>query len=209
MLEKFFSNTARDYHQRYEGTYGFFTSDSNVRKLVRLARVVTDDDRPFIDFVDDTGASYRLLADSDRGFEFIPPKSAWYNTSGGAAYVQRMAQRQWTRGVSRRNTQIFSLNGGELRPVPVDFPYLTEIYAVDTKTDVNTLRKSGLSFALTADIAVDPKTKVLYVLNQPIGQFTETKGDVNIFNVKLEDKSLWQTEILDAFKRNNLKAEIV
>lgn len=210
MLEKFSSINARDYHQRYEGTYGFFTSDSNVRTLVKLNRVVSDaDDRPFIDFVDALGANYRLLADADRGFEFIPPKSSWYNTSNGAVFVQRIAQRQWTRGVSRRNTQIYLLTEDGLTAVPVDFPYLTEIYAKETPVEFQKLKATGKSFALSSQIAVHLPTNQLLILGQPSGKVSlDTSNGTDVFHVSLSSPELWQTEINDVFKRNNLTVKI-
>jgi hypothetical protein len=205
MLEKFMSNGAGDYRQRYEGTYGFFTTDSGKKLLVRLTHIHADGAPPHVDFVDADGVGFRLNADNDRGFEFIPPKSAWYNTPAGAMFVQRTAQRQWTRGVHPRNTVINLLVKGRMDPQQINFPVLSEIYTPTNSITLLQAKETGRSFALSQQIAMDFASKGLVVLNEGVGTFTM---EGNAYHVILHDKELWATEITDVFRRNQLQVTV-
>jgi hypothetical protein len=205
MLEKFMTNGANDYRQRYEGTFGFFQTDSKREVLVKLTRVVTDVDNPYIEFVDQNGFNYRLNADQDRGFTFIPPKSNWYNVEDGAVFVVRKPARQWTRGVCSRNTAIKFLKAGMTLNQAVDFPMLEQIFAPKKQITLEQAIKENKSFALSPDFVACFTTNSLLVAETYLGKFEIRDG---VYYVSLEEKDHWATEIADVFRRNGLKMEL-
>jgi hypothetical protein len=85
MFEKFLSQNLESFKQRYEGTFGFYRNEEGKRLLVRLDSITA---RNCV-FKDANGVDYRIRPDSEEniGFEFLPPKSQWYNTVDGAVYT--------------------------------------------------------------------------------------------------------------------------
>lgn len=201
MFEKLTSADSRDFATRYEGTYGFFTTERGSRLLVQLTRIDQDILPVVVHFQDKDKLTYHFVADSDHGFEFIPPKSAWYNTQQGAVFTYRHAQRQWSRGISRKNTSIQLLIAGTLTSQPVDFTWLLEIFTPPASITQEVALEKGFSWALSPQIALDNFLKRVYVFNEPVGSFRKV-GEV--YHVALIQGALWGTEVTDAFRRNGI-----
>lgn len=204
MFEKFLSGNIDNFRQRYEGTYGFFRDEKKKRTLVRLESI----GGARCNFVDARGMDYHIMADTqdDMGFEFIPPKSQWYNAKGGAMFTQRLAQRQYSRGVSDRNLTIALLRSERLYPVEVNFNSLSQIYEHPVPTP-EALRefqeKKRHSLALSGQFAVCGGR--VYVFTEMVGDF---KLDGKHISMKLREPDLWRTELTDACKSLQLTAEI-
>lgn len=205
MFEKFTSVDSGDFRQRYLGTFGFFRR-GNDRPL--LTKINAIDAR--VTFIDKDGTAYTLNPDSpnDIGFEFIPPKAAWHNTSYGAYLVKRVPARQWLRGICAKNTRITTPAGHQ---AAVDFPMLEQIYGKTfPKADALDLYrkmpkgKTGY-FAISDLIAVDGNIRKVWCLDMSIGSFEDSDG---LFKITLDD-DMWTTEVRDAFRRAELKVEIV
>jgi hypothetical protein len=129
------------------------------------------------------------------GFEFLPPKSMWYNTVEGAVFCQRLAMKQFQRGITGKSLEISVAKKGELLPVKINFPILSNIYekAVSPKDALPVLLKDK-SLAISSQFALDQG--VVYLFKEIIGKYEyDAKKD---FMFKLNEPDLWRTEIGDA-----------
>lgn len=202
MFEKFLSNNVENFAQRYMGTFGFFRDAKRKRLLVKLTDVRNDR----CEFVDASGIPFHVVPDAseDVGFEFLPPRSSWYNTDRGAVYTERIAQRQFQRGLSSKNINMFLLKG-ILTPIKVDFQNLSAVFEAkeDTKGSLVALDKS-MSFALSPQFALDP-SGVVMLYRDPIGKFTRKDKH---FSFTLNEPQLWKTELTDALAAIGCTAEI-
>lgn len=202
MFEKFLSANVGDFRQRYEGTYGFYRNESKKRMLCRLQEVGNSR----CVFVDRDGIEYTLNPDTQRdiGFEFLPPRSQWYNTQRGAVWSQRVAQRQFSRGITGKNVEIFILDAGGLVPTRVDFPILSDIFENTIKPAEAMSTLGDRSVAISNSFAMD-KGGGVFVMREAIGKWT--KKD-KVFSFKLKEPELWKTEITDAVTALGYSAEI-
>lgn len=208
MFEKFTSANAGDFRQRYEGTYGFYIDPAKkLRVLTRVIRVSDD----LVEFIDAKGVGYSLKADvkSDKGFEFLPPKSQYYNTQKGAVLCTRVAARQFQRGVSERNMTLALLKGKHHYPLSVDFNNLSEAYGIiqmdNTAMVANTLSKEHPSAALSSHFAIEA-TGGLFLLSTKIGQWRKLSKMVA---VRLQNKELLKTEVSEAFLRSGVEVKVL
>lgn len=203
MFEKFTSAGARDFQQRYQGTYGFYRDKDKPRLLTKINFV-----EGIVSFQDRKGVEYTLNPDrpGDIGFEFLPPKSGFHNTPEGAYYVERRAQRQFQRGISDRNVTLYLMrnqkNGG-FRQKSVAFTTLEMIYESNISyTDAWKNFTSGKveSVAISPQIAL---TDYVFVFAANIGKVEQV--DATSARITLTDKDLFRTEISDAFRALNVK----
>jgi hypothetical protein len=204
MFEKFQSANVESFRQRYEGTYGFYRDNTNkIRKLCRLDAIGNSR----VDFVDKEGITYNIRVDAkhDAGFEFLPPKSQWYNTKDGAVWVQRVAARQFSRGITHRNVNASLLQKGLLRPMTVDFTILSEIFETPISASEAIKEFDQKSVAISGQFALDSASGRVLVMNEIIGDF---KKDGKKFTFKLNEPSLWKTEITDALNALGYSSEI-
>jgi hypothetical protein len=206
MFEKFLAENAADFRQRYEGTYGFYRDETGKKLLAQLT-LIRDN---VCHFIDSRGIEYHLNADapSDKGFEFIPPKASWYNIAGGQAFlVTRIAARQFQRGLSAKNTAIYVLQGGGLSNKRIDFTTLESIYLkARSKQDAYQSWNDSQSVAISDQIACNLKTGDVYVWEKKIGTFTKNG---NAFEVKLQEPTLWRTEVTDALRALGCTTKVI
>jgi hypothetical protein len=204
LFEKFMSTNLESFKQRYEGTYGFYRDEKKKRLLVRLESIVAQE----CVFVNADGIDFRLRPDTTRdiGFEFLPPKSAWYNTPRGAMWTQRLAQRQFSRGVTGKNLEI-SLMTGQFGVLRVDFTTLAEIYErpIAPKDAMKALDE-GKSVAISSAFALDPIKARVYLFKELIGTFQRSEEKKISFT--LYEPLNWKTEITDALTAVGYTAEI-
>lgn len=212
MFEKFTSQDAGDFRQRYQGTYGYFVNDGK-RTLTRLDRINANGTLSTVEFVDRDGLSYLLKPDTDkegRGFEFLPPKSAYFNTQEGEPLlVSRVPARQYLRGICDRNTQITNLRD---MVEPVDFGVLIRIFetTITPKQALECALKSTKKYrgvAVSPQIAVGIDYGAIKLFNQQIGSVNYMKS--GLFKIALDNPDLWRQEVVDAFKRADIPMELV
>jgi hypothetical protein len=204
MFEKFTSGGQADFQQRYLNTYGFFRT--NGKKILSRIRQVGPKE---IQFYTKDGATYTLLVDhgDEVGFEFITPRASWYNTAQGVPLlVRRVAARQYSRGICEKNTSIHSLNG----QAPVNFETLEQIF--DSHVSFLAAYKAamrdkpaGAGVALSKAFVLDLNRKRVYAFENEIGTYSYKEG---LYSVQLYNP-LFSIEVVDAFKRNNMKVELV
>jgi hypothetical protein len=202
MFEKFTSANAADFRQRYEGTYGFYRDEKGKRLLTQLSYIREN----VCVFIDSRGVEYKLFpnAESDLGFDFIPPRSTFYNTADGAMLVERIAARQFQRGLSPKNTAIHLLRAGGLTGVKVGFPALEKIYATTPVAPDVFVLSDGISVALSKQLALDPVGGV-YIFSNRVGVF---KRQDKHFIVTLDEPNLWRTEVKEALTRAGCTVEV-
>jgi hypothetical protein len=203
LFEKFLSANVDSFRQRYEGTYGFYRDEKKKRLLVRLDSISAEE----CTFVNADGIDFRLRVDTARdiGFEFLPPKSAWYNTEAGAVWTQRLAQRQFSRGVTSKNLEISLLTPDRgLSAMRVDFKTLSSIYerAITPALAIEALGKK--SVAISSAFALD-QSGVVYLFKEVIGSYKQQDKRL-VF--KLNEPKNWRTEISDACMAIDFTAEI-
>lgn len=207
MFEKFLSNNVDNFRQRYEGTYGFYRTNDG-RRILTMIRSVGQ----VCEFVDANNINYTLNADSPNniGFEFLPPRSQWYNTATGPMFVKRGARRQWQRGISAANTLIYYplMNRVNLAATAVNFVNLEKIY-----NDVNTpsfLQAWNLFKQHKAPCAISRAFAFafgnVWLYDTPIGTYTYAEGKLFL---SLGQPDLWGNEIKDALKPFNTPMEIL
>lgn len=207
MFEKFLHDDSADFRQRYEGTYGFFFDRKNNKKLlVNIERVDTEDIPRKVIFRDKRGISFNIYSDvqDDIGFEFLPPKSAFYNTQSGVFYVERRAARQFRRGICENNCLVYSLNDRGFRQSRVDFDSLSSIFEMPIPLDQavkDFQNKKNPCIALTSFMAIC--NSKLYMYKEDIGTVKD-----NTITLK-EGGMLFLTELQDAVKTLNLNFTIV
>jgi hypothetical protein len=200
MFEKFLSADAEAFRQRYEGTYGFYRDEKHKRLLVKL-NYIRDN---VCSFVDAQEIEYKLYPDSkdDIGFEFIPPESVYYNTTKGAMLVNRLAARQFSRGVNGKNIEIYGFDGNIQFGYKVNFENLKLVYESNVTPAEALLAERG-SLALSRQFALS--RDCVFLFKEQIGKYT--RDGVN-FRFKLNEPDLWRTEITDAINLLGCTAEI-
>lgn len=199
MFEKFLSRNVETFRQRYEGTFGFL-KDENGRTLVLLHRIGNDT----CYFRNKDGLDFQIDSDtqSNVGFEFLPPETAWHNTTDGAYLVTRTASRQFQRGVCARNTNIYALSKGVLKQKTLDFATLLRVYDSKVKAfDASQALGLGGSCAISKSFALNEG--VVYLMYDKIGKYSNTATK---FTFNLDETDLWKTEISDAMKA--IKCEV-
>jgi hypothetical protein len=108
MIATFESKGWRDFAQRYATTYGWYHTDSGKKVLVRVDEV----NERTVQFVDKDEMRYSAVCDKGNIFEFIPAERGVHNLSNGDVVIaERIAARQWKRGLCRDNTSFISLSG--------------------------------------------------------------------------------------------------
>lgn len=199
MFEKFTSQGANDFRQRYQGTFGFFRNDHEKKApfLCKLSFVENA-----VKFIDKRGIEYTLNPDVEEqiGFHFLPPKAGYFNTDTGAMLVTRQAARQFQRGISDRNTQMYNLSmEAGFRGTPVDFTNLEKVFYSKMTVDEAVARfhvGKAKSVALSTQFATEGKN--IYVMASHIG--TVIRAEPEKWVISLNDKDLFRTEINDALK---------
>lgn len=205
MFEKFLSADVNDFRQRYAGTYGFFRNENNPLMLAKI----TDVGRAVM-FVDKKNQTYEVFPDrpTNIGFLFLPPRSGWVNSQDAAYYTERVAQRQFSRGVCDRNTRIYKLTDKfSFQQQAINFNILEKVYE-PTITPVeawkNFISGKSPSYAPSAQFGMD-KTNI-YIFAAHCGKVEKLSDKEVVF--KLDEPDLWRTEILDAFRAIEIKAEV-
>lgn len=206
MFEKFLHADSGDFRQRYEGTYGFFSDHkTGKRLLVHLERVDLEDSPRKVVFRDRRGVDFSIKADvqDEIGFEFLPPKSAFYNTMNGVYYVERVAARQFRRGICDNNCNVYILNERGFRRSGVNFDTLSAIFErpIEIQAAIERFKTGALpALALSPFMAILDGT--LYMYKEPIGTLQE-----NTITLK-EGGMLFITELQDALKTLQLNYQV-
>lgn len=130
MIDSLTRQNAGDFRQRYNGTFGYYTINEGPRKGNKILVRLTDVNDSQVTFIDSRGSEYYVYADSGIPFEFLPLEKRVANTAkGNVIYGCRVPARQWSRGVSERNTSIINLQSR--MAVSVNFVNLEALYSAE------------------------------------------------------------------------------
>jgi hypothetical protein len=214
MFEKFTATTVGDFRQRYEGTYGLFKRGKD-SLLVCLTRVrgPSDTNEPFVEFKDSKGVTFKVNIteeNSDIGFEFLPPKSAYYNIEGGTPWLlKRIPAKQYSRGICGKNTSIRNGRGANLS---VDFDSLISIFerAVSPEKAYNPADITDTTG--TKGVAISPAFAFFWA-QKTIMCYEKTIGTIDLVDgelvITLADLPMWGVEVKDALRRANIRGKVI
>jgi hypothetical protein len=197
MREEFVAG--RDFSQRYLGTYGWYTTDSNKKILVYIDNI----DDYSMRFKDAKGGVYSANANKGVFFEFLPLNKGVYNSASrdDVLFVRRIPARQWSRGIHRNNTEILSLSGKI--GTRVDFQSLGDIFL---DTDRNKFIHDYMEGKRTCVALSDALCFIggdVYIYNNPIGTV-----DKRTNKIVLTTDTFFQ-ECMDAVVKFGLPMQVV
>jgi len=192
MIEEITRANREEFSRRYQGTYGFLTSDSGKKQIVTVAEVGSVYTE--VHGIDRT--PYRLNNDTGCTLEFTQVPSQWFQPDDDhIVYVCRRPERMWKRGICPDNTNMFVPNKGKLEMISVKADRVSQIFHPDKDVeafDDITKIKCGLWSRLIAwaDTTV-------FVKDVPVGTVDHERKLVML------DKVQFQQEVRDALVRSN------
>lgn len=192
MLETFQSETSRDFRQRYQGSYGYYTVPETNKRLMVYMEEVGD---TYTTFVDENRSVYKANVDTGVIFEFIPISKKLFTHNDGLYLVQRKPARQWTRGITSSNTSIEVVGVGNGRALSFEF-----VEAAFASEPENVLQNvNALENRLRKTVALSNTFGVigteLYVYAELIGSFIPERKEIVL------DTPIFRQELLDLVQR--------
>lgn len=201
MFAKFNAANAADFKQRHESTIGWLHRAGKTH-LVYVTFVGGDR----VSFQDKDGTEYFATSKADdTEFEFLPVTRGWKNGTNRAWYMQRRPAKQYQRGVSPNNTEIFSMNAaGTLTKSHVDILVVHDYTNKDAVDPFDVYKASAAAkkpygVAIDRHFAVVPKG-VVYFYDHLIGRNDGNKITLDYQNVR--------QELSDVLRRKNIPLEI-
>ncbi len=182
MLEEFTGLGARDFRQRYNHSYGYFTNPSTNKKILVYMSVINDRSAEFKDQRDNV---YTANADAGVSFEFIPVKKRLFVCDNTIYLQERQPARMWARGINSQNTRITSVK--TLAKVDLNFKRVVAAMEQERYVEVS----EGM---LLSNIFCILENRV-YVYNQCIGKWDAEKQIID-----LNDQMFYQ-ELVDLVKK--------
>lgn len=196
MKDSLTSNNYRDFRQRYEGVFGFFSPEGKKPLLVCLFSV----EESKVNFIDVLGVSYHVNVDSGIPFDFLPVERKVVNIANDdILYACRKPARQWQRGVCSANTSITSLCFSNRR---LGFGFNLVAAVWDTTVPYTKAIDEFLT-GVRKNVALDSRFSIIgekvYLYNTSIGSYA---------NNTLQIIPLFKQEVSDTVFRNNLKFKV-
>ena len=189
-LAEYTSTWARDFRQRYEGTYGWSTNDEGQETIVAINGV--NSERCY--FVDENETTYYARPDQGIKFKFIPVDRKVFMHNNNVCTATRIPARQWQRGICASNTAFVRILNR--RTFDVNFQTLLSYLAPTERiTSLYSVGCIDNKFAI-------PGNKTLYIYDKPIGKISSED------TVVLDDYMFLQ-ELLDAFRDNNYPFKVL
>lgn len=184
MKDTLTSANHRDFRQRYEGTFGFFSPDGRSPLLVQLDTV----EPSRVNFKDKRGTSYHANVDSGIPFEFIQVQRRVVNfADDDVIYISRKPARMWRRGLCADNTSITNLK--TMRRAALNFATVESAYQNNI-----TYESAVIEFLAgnRKNVAVDDKFSIiggaLYLYDTVIGSYADKTVKVShIFKQEFSD----------------------
>jgi len=197
MDAKFTIEGSRDFSQRYGESYGWLPREGKPDLPVYIRNV----DGGTLYFEDLDENQYHVFADKDVSFKFHQMRRALYVGGSGRVYViERRPARQWQRGVSRNNTNLFVYNADRRRfdPSRIGHGTMRDIMAKGSKPSVPGVIMSDI-FCILHD--------TVYMYYTPIGAASNLDGT---WSVTLSPKfASFKQELSDAARDSKTKFTFV
>jgi hypothetical protein len=184
MKEEFTAAGQRDFRQRYDESWGFYTvPTSNARILVLMSVGET-----FVDFRDQKGNKYTAYPDTGVTFDFIPVSKRLFIHDGRLLLQQRTPARMWARGINRQNTRM--VNVAAQSGVRLDFDNITAAQEPEKYQHVGNIHLLSYLFGIVDD--------VVYIYDRPIGRWDDKTNRITL------DEPLFVQELSDLVKKLQL-----
>ncbi len=197
MRDSLTRENARDFRQRYLGTYGFYTT-TNKRLLVKMTEI----NERKVTFMDAQRNEFFAYADTKVEFEFIPVDRGFYNSQEDAVLLTRVPSRQWSRGISDNNTTVQKMGKGGLIPIQLSMDLLNGIFVGSPDMEMclkQYLEGKRQTVALSKYFALSPDG--LYFYEARVGT---REGDT----LTLQNDQVYQ-EVSDLIRRNSLPFTLI
>lgn len=182
MLDTFTYENARDFTQRYKNTVGALVKEDGSREWVWISGI--NDDAVVFSTLD--GMKYAASIGKGTQFEFTQVPMGWYNGNEGPMFFTRRPARQYQRGISSANTNIFNQN---LNKIDLTLGRVVQAYLPPKPYKNQTAWALSRHFAFNED-------NVLFFYDVPIGEKKDMCFSVESCNVV--------QELQDVIKRNSL-----
>lgn len=119
--------------------------------------------------------------------EYIIPKKTYFQYEDCAYFLTRIPAKQWKKGISKSNTQIFKLTGNTFKSLGIDFKILTAYTNKHEYPSVFYMDNYD-SLALSSRLALDCYSKNIYCDTCVIGKY-DPKEEL-VFVKKLFEKEV-------------------
>lgn len=199
-LDTFQSMTSRDFRQRYQGSYGWYTDKATQKRTFVL---MTDVQEMIVNFIDENENKYQVVADTGVMFDFVPVQKKLFVYKKELMYIRRRPQRQWARGINLQNTRLCSVlkPGGD---VALSFPRMVASMQPhgDVKDNITKLANNEINVAsLTNQFGVvDGK---LYLYDNLVGEFAHDLQQIRVL------EPMFKQEIVDLMMKNSVPYGVV
>lgn len=199
MIASLTGANANDFKQRYQGVIGWLRHKELPPRAVYVHHVSSAK----VTFRDEQDNEFYSNVDSGVEFEFVPTQRAWYNTTDGLYYVQRIPARMWKRGICSENTQFRVGTRNGMTPLPLGADWRQVAFSVMSRCLSN---EDAIAAFLTRKTEMVALSKVFAVLGESLYFFDLHVGKI------VKDKSLLrlnqafsmlEQELRDTIKRNN------
>lgn len=205
MFDTLTGGNANDFRQRYNGTYGYLSTDSG--KLTVLINEVSADR---VSFTDHTGRSFYAYAGEDVEFEFVPIQRGFIQCHESKTkklaevfYLSRIPQRQWHRGIHETNTHK-SILGNTLQSAD-DYTFLYILHNssnLSSKEKYNRWREHECDcVALNKYFAISANKNVFF-LNKLVGVFVPKSDTITLWT------GIISQELNDLIQRQKLNIKV-
>lgn len=191
MRDSLTSANRTDFSQRYKGVFGWLLKDNQERVLVHITDVQPNQ----VIFQTSKSAGYFAFSDQGVVFEFLPVTRGFIPTDGGVYLLQRHPARQFQRGISEHNTQIYQLTERRFEQPRMDIQLLSNVFEKPITYRENVekyLDKSSNVCALSIHFAI--KKEELYFMNRLAGKVVD--------RTTIEPMDLIRQELQDLINRN-------
>lgn len=203
MLETFESAHSRDFRQRYNNSFGFFTNDAKRKILVYMVAVGERD----VSFQDEKGANYVAHADAGVEFEFIPIQKRLFVLKDRLMLIRRRPARQWARGINAQNTYVGPVDTSSSfsSGVHLGFPEVkaaTDTTPIDVLHSVRALEAKKVN-SITLSMMFGVQGTGLYLYDHKIGSFMVDSREIVI------EEKMFKQEVEDLVVKHGLAYKVV
>jgi hypothetical protein len=198
MLDSPTSFNVEDFRQRYRNTYGFLQRPGKPNLMVFIKETGAQ-----VTFLDVSGNEFYANLNQGVTFEFLPIIRGWHNTRLGPRYFMRIPERQYHRGISRGNTAVYRLTGGDeqFASQSLELALLEDVFVLKPASSIVDYQAGKTNhFIPNKYFLLTDKT--LFMYDRKIGTVQQRR------KILLED-SVFKQEVSDFVRRQSLPLEVV
>jgi hypothetical protein len=191
------SHDNREFRNRYVGTVGLLTSSSGKKIPV----IISASNEAVTEVADFLGNKYSLLSDRGNTLEFTQVKSQWYQPDPHhIIYTCRKAERQWKRGMSADNTEMYFPEDGLILSLQATVQRIGQIWYPAPDAEVFQAIPNGVCGLWSKDFAYHDGH--VFARNIRIGT-VDHEGKMILL-----DNDLFLQELQDAVRRKNTNYQV-